>query len=401
MTLRPLQVVALAALLSACSKKEEPTPAATAPASAPAAAPAAEAPAKAKTLKVGLVIDVGGRGDHSFNDAALRGLELWSAGKKYAGGQYVDASPAEVKESISADLAGQPITPLGVTPVALQSKAPEDYEPNLQTLVDEGATLTVGNGYMLESAVEAVAKANPKAHFLLIDSPLLDAQGKPFSLPNVRTVLFREEEGSFLVGALAGQVTKAGKVGFVGGVEVPLIKRFETGFRAGVKTTNPDAAKGALAVYTGSFANVAAGKQVAQDLIAKGVDVIFHAAGLDGLGVIQAVKEARAAGKQVYVIGVDSDQYHQAPEAVLTSMLKHTDLAVYRAVKDLTQGQFKGGEEVLGLKEGGVTYAEVRLDFPGKAEALKKVEALRQRVISGDIKVPSTTAELAAFQVTP
>lgn len=392
MMLRRLQVFALAALLCACSKKkDEPT------------SPAGQdAPVARKPLTVGLVIDTGGRGDHSFNDAALRGLELWAAGKKYAGGKYEDASPAEVKASISSDLASLDIQPLpGITPIALQSKATEDYEPNLQLLVDQGAQLTVGNGYMLEAAVETVARANPQARFLLIDSPLLDAQGKPFTLPNVRTVLFREEEGSFLVGALAGLVTKTGKVGFVGGTEVPLIKRFETGFRAGVKTTNPQAAEGLMSVYTGSFNNVAAGKQVAADLLAKGADVIFHAAGQDGLGVIRAVEEAHEAGRTVYVIGVDSDQYHQAPEVVLTSMLKHTDLAVYQSVKDFQQGQFKGGEQVLGIKEGGVTYAEVRLDFPGKAEALQKVEALRQRVISGEIKVPATPADLAAFQAVP
>jgi basic membrane protein A len=395
MTLRRLQIFALAALLCACSKKkEEPT-------ATPSSEKGTLAAEAQKPMLVGLVIDVGGRGDHSFNDAALRGLELWAGGKKYAGGQYVNASPAERKESISPDLAKQDLQPLGITPLAVQSKSPEDYEPNLQLLVDQGAALTVGNGYMLEPAVETVAKANPQANFLLIDSPLLDSQGKAFTLPNVRTVLFREEEGSFLVGALAGLVSKTGKVGFVGGIEVPLIKRFETGYRAGVKTTNAGAAQGLMAVYTGSFNNVAAGKQVAADLISKGADVLFHAAGLDGLGVIQAVKEARATGKNVYVIGVDSDQYHQAPEAVLTSMLKHTDLAVYQSVKELQQGQFKGGEQVLGLKDGGVTYAEVRLDFPGKAETLQKVEALRQRVIAGELKVPATPADLAAFQVTP
>ena len=121
----------------------------------------------------------------------------------------------------------------------LQSKAQEDYEPNLQLLVDQGAALTIGVGFMLENAVEAVARRNPEARFLLIDSPLLDAQGSPFTLPNVRTVVFREEEGSFLVGALAGLVTRTGKVGFVGGMEIPLINKFEAGFRAGVMTHQP------------------------------------------------------------------------------------------------------------------------------------------------------------------
>ncbi|KFE63518.1 BMP family lipoprotein [Hyalangium minutum] len=404
-TLR-LSALALAALLGAC-KKEEPPPAAPATPPAQQQQPQAEAkpaePPKAKTHKIGLVVDLGGRGDHSFNDAALRGLETWAAGKKYEGGQYVAASPEEIKASITSDLTNlqPPITPQPIEPQVIQSKSPEDYEPNLQLLVDQGVDLTIGNGFLLEPAVETVAKANPNAKFLLVDSVLLDAENKPYSLPNVRTVTFKENEGSFLVGALAGLVSKTGKVGFVGGMEVPIIKKFEAGYRAGVKTTNPKAETGLMAVYTGSFNNVAAGKQVAQDLIKKGADVIFQAAGADGLGVIQAVKEAKAAGKNVYVIGVDSDQSHVAPEVVLTSMLKHLDLAIYTASRDLAEGKFAAGDVTLGLKEGGVGYADVRVDFPGKAEALQKVEALRQRVISGEIQVPASKEELSSFKATP
>jgi len=404
-TLR-LSALTLVALLGAC-KKEEP-PAAAAPATPPAQQQSqAEArppePPKAKTFKVGLVVDLGGRGDHSFNDAALRGLETWAAGKKHEGGQYVAASPEEIKASITSDLANlqPPITPQPIEPQVIQSKSPEDYEPNLQLLVDMGVDLVIGNGFLLEPSVETVAKANPKAQFLLVDSVLLDSENKPYSLPNVRTVTFKEHEGSFLVGALAGLVSKTGKVGFVGGMEVPIIKRFETGYRAGVKTTNPQAEKTLMAVYTGSFDKVAVGKQVAQDLIKKGADVIFQAAGADGLGVIQAAKEANAAGKNVYVIGVDSDQSHVAPKVVLTSMLKHLDLAIYTATRDLAEGKFAAGDQTLGLKEGGVGYADIRVDFPGKAEALQKVEALRQRIISGELKVPATQQELSAFQTTP
>ncbi len=403
-TLR-LSALALVALLGAC-KKEEPTPAPAAPPAQPQQQ-AAEAkpppPPTPKTYKVGLVVDLGGRGDHSFNDAALRGLETWAAGKKYEGGNYVAASPEEIKMTITSDLSNlqPPITPQPIEPQVIQSKSPEDYEPNLQLLVDQPVDLVIGNGFLLEPAVETVAKKNANAKFLLVDSVLLDAENKPYSLPNVRTVVFKENEGSFLVGALAGLVSKSGKIGFVGGMEVPIIKKFEAGYRAGVRTTNPKAEKGLMAVYTGSFNNVAAGKQVAQDLIKKGADVIFQAAGADGLGVIQAVKEAKAAGKNVYVIGVDSDQSHVAPEVVLTSMLKHLDLAIYNASRDLAEGKFSAGDQTLGLKEGGVGYADVRLDFPGKAEALQKVEALRQRINSGEIKVPSTKEELTAFQVTP
>lgn len=374
--------VAASLALFGC-KKDSPTP--------PAAG--GETPKADKPLVVGLVTDVGGRGDQSFNDSALRGLETWAAGARFVGGSYEKLPGAARDLTIPPELKGR-VTPLPVKPLVVQSKAQEDYQPNLQLLVDQGAGLTIGVGFMLENAVEAVAKANPDAKFLLIDSPILDAKGAPQTLPNVRTVVFREEEGSYLVGALAGLVAKE-KVGFVGGMEIPLIKKFEAGFRAGVKTTNPRAT--VLVQYTGSFDNVAAGKQVAQDLLAKGCEVIFQAAGSDGNGVIQAVKEAREAKKDVYVIGVDSDQSHLAPDAVLTSMMKRVDLAVYSAVADLAAGRFTAKDEVMGLKEGGVTYAPVTVGLTDKDAVLAKVEALRAKVVAGEVKVPSNPADVDAF----
>ncbi len=376
MTLRLLLVAALA--LSSCKKDTAPP----------------EAPKPPKGLTVGLVTDIGGRGDQSFNDSALRGLEAWAANQKSVDGRYTALAEADRKASLPADLQTR-ITPLGIKPIVVQSKAQEDYQPNLQLLVDQGADLTVGTGFMLENAVETVARQNPGSKFLLIDSPVLDAKGNPLALPNVRTVVFKEEEGSFLVGALAGLVAKE-KVGFVGGMEIPLIKKFEAGFRAGVKTTNPNAT--VLVQYTGTFDNVGAGKQAAQDLISKGCEVIFHAAGSDGNGAIQAIKEARAAGKAVYAIGVDSDQSHLAPEAMLTSMIKRVDLAVWQAASDLKDGKFTAGDQVMGLKEGGVSYAPVRVELPGKEELLSKVEALRTKIVAGEIKVPSNPTDLAAFK---
>src|SRR6185436_7478049 len=143
----------------------------------------------APSVKIGLITDVGGRGDQSFNDSALRGLELWSAGKKFNASGYTDASADEVKSSLSPDLASHnpPISPMKIEPLVLQSKAQEDYEPNLQLLVDKGAKLTVGVGFMMENAVENVAKKNPTASFLLIDIPVLDEKGTPYALPNVRS----------------------------------------------------------------------------------------------------------------------------------------------------------------------------------------------------------------------
>ncbi|MBX7115141.1 MAG: BMP family ABC transporter substrate-binding protein [Myxococcaceae bacterium] len=363
-----------------CKKSESPRENAPAPARTPKAA---------QPLLVGLVTDVGGRGDHSFNDSALRGLESWSAGMALKSGDYQPLSATDIAATVPEALKDK-VHPLGIKPLVVQSKAQEDYRPNLQLLVDQGADLTVGTGFMLENAVEAVAKANPEAKFLLIDSPLLDAKGTPITLPNVRTVVFREEEGSFLVGALAASVAKK-QVGFVGGMEIPLIKKFEAGFRAGVRAVNPQLK--VLIAYTGSFDNVAAGKQVAQDLFNKGSEVVFHAAGSDGLGVIQAAKEARAAGRNVYVIGVDSDQYPLAPEAVLSSMVKQVDFAVYQAVELLRQGQFTQGDIALGLKEGGVNYAPIRVELPEKEKIVATLEGLRAKVVAGEIKVPSNVSE--------
>jgi basic membrane protein A len=378
------------ALLSACKCQEEAPSAAPAKPTAPAAA--AQPPAPQKT-KVGLVLGLGGRGDQSFNDSALRGLELWASGVKYEGGGYKDASPEELRASLEVSLGEDrarrdlQITPLGITPVVLQSRVAEDYEPNLQLLVDQGVSLSIAVGFMLENAVEAVARRHPELRFLLVDSPLLSAQNEPYTLPNVRTVVFREEEGCYLVGALAGLVTKTGKVGFVGGMEIPLVKRYEAGFRAGVAATNPKAT--VVANYTGSFTDFALGKQVGEDLLRKGTDVLFAAAGVDGLGAIQAVKEARDGGKPVYVIGVDSDPSHLAPKAVLSAVVKRVDLVVYEAVRDQQQGRFQGGSLSLGLREGGITYAPVRLDFPGKAEALRTLEELKAKIIAGELQVPT------------
>ena len=276
----------------------------------------------------------------------------------------------------------------------LQAKQQEDYEPNLNLLVEDKVDLAVAVGFMLENAVESAAKKNPEAHFLLIDSPILDEKGTPYALPNVRTVTFREQEGAFLIGALAGLVTKTNVVGFVGGMQIPLIRKFESGYRAGVMTTNPEAAKALIVGYTGSFDKVEMGKQVAQDMISKNADVLFHAAGSDGLGAIAA---ARETGK--WVIGCDSDQHHVAPDAVLTSLIKHVDLAVYQTVADVVAKKFAAGQIELGLKEGGVGYAPLRTDkLADKDKIVARLESLKKMVVDGAIKVPATGEELASFK---
>ena len=212
-------------------------------------------------LKIGLVSDVGGRGDQSFNDSALRGLETWAAGVAYSPSGYTPVSPEAFAQSLPQDLSPASLPHLGVTPVVFQAKSQEDYEPSLQLSVESGAALTVGVGYMLEKSLHAVAQRNPAAHFLLIDSPMLDEKNQRTTVPNVATITFREQEGSYLVGVLAALASQTGKVGFVGGMEMPLIKKFEAGFRAGVRATKPNAE--ILVSYTGSFDNPNAGSACA------------------------------------------------------------------------------------------------------------------------------------------
>jgi len=348
---------------------------------------------------VGLALDVGGRGDQSFNDGALRGLETMAAGLRYTPRGYERMPDAEYR-TLLGPLA---LPHLGIPrPIVLQGKAQEDYEPNLRLLVDQGAELVVAVGFMMEAATRRVARDNPRAKFLLIDSPVLDDAGKPITLPNVRAVVFREHEGSFLAGALAGELTRTGKVGFVGGMQLPLIQKFEVGFRAGLRMVNPAAAREVLVAYTGTFDDERKGIEVGQDLYRRGCDIVFHGAGLDGLGVIKA---AQQAGR--WVIGVDSDQSHVAPRNVLTSMIKHADLAVYQAVRDAVNGSFAGGDVVLGLRESGVGLsplggeADAAVTAAARAAALKDVEVLRAAVISGRIVVPATPQELARFDPPP
>ena len=335
---------------------------------------------KAAPHTVGLALDVGGRGDQSFNDGTLRGLEVMAAGLRYTTRGYELLSDDDYRKLVPNGPPHLRIPP----PIVLQGKAQEDYEPNLQLV-----------GFMMEPAARKVARDNPRTKFLLIDSPVLDDAGKPTMLPNVRAVVFREHEGSFLVGALAGELTRTGKVGFVGGMQLPLIQKFEVGFRAGLRTVNPAAAGRVLVAYTGTFDDERKGVEVGQDLYRRGCDIVFHGAGLDGLGVIKAAEQANR-----WVVGVDSDQSHVAPRNVLTSMVKRADLVVYQSVRDVVQGSFTGGDVVLGLKEGAVGLAPLGGDADppigpeSRAGAARDVEVLRQAVMAGRIAVPATPEEL-------
>lgn len=297
---------------------------------------------KKDELKVGMVTDIGGLGDQSFNDAAWRGLKM-----------------AEEK--------------LGAKVTVVESNKMEDYVPNLSSLPQQGYDLTWAIGFLMTNALEEVAPQFPDKKFGIIDS-VVDA-------PNVASATFKEEEGSFLVGVVAGLKTKTNKIGFIGGMEVPLIIKFEQGFIAGVKAVNPDAE--VIVSYTGAFDDPQKGKELANTQFSQGADIIYHASGACGIGVIEAAKE-----KGLYAIGVDSDQRHLAPDNVLCSMVKKVDVAVFDITKKVAEGTFESKHYVYGLKENGVGLAESdRENLDG--ETLKIVDEYREKIINGEIKVPT------------
>ena len=226
----------------------------------------------------------------------------------------------------------------------------------------------------MKDATEKVAKDFPDVKFALID--------EVSALPNVASLLFAEDQGSFLVGALAAMMSKTGNVGFVGGMEIPLIQKFQKGYEMGAKYVNPSIKVGSL--YTSGsnpFNDPVRGKENALSLIKQGADVVYHAAGGTGKGVIDAAVEAK-----VFAIGVDSNQDSKAKGTVLTSMVKNVDIAVYNTIKAVKEGTFKAGEQRLGVAEGGVgtTDFEFTKDIIG-AENIAKLEQIRKDIIDGKI----------------
>ncbi len=305
----------------------------------------------APKARVGLVFDVGGRGDKSFNDAAYEGL-------------------------LRAE------RELDVEVRYLEPASTEDREAALRLFASRSLDMVIGVGYIFSSDVDAVARAYPKVHFACVD--YVPSKDMP---PNVLGLVFREEEGSFLVGAAAGLLSKNKSVGFVGGMTIPLIRKFEAGFTAGVTETCPTCV--VTATYAGAtpdaFKDPAKGKLLAISEAAAGADVIFHASGSTGHGVFEGAKEMR-----ILAIGVDSDQHDEMPGVVVTSMIKRVDVAVFDAIEDVLAGRFHGGMRALGLADHGVDWVhegEHARDLP--PSVVTSVESLRERVARGEIKVPT------------
>lgn len=316
----------------------------------------------AEAKQVGLVYDIGGRGDQSFNDSAGAGLD---AAKQEQGDKI------EVRE---------------IEPNADGSNRKE----LLDSLAEEGYGLVFGVGFLFSEDIAKSATEAPETTFAVIDGfdPLCEEQGK-----NLLCIAFKEEEGSFLVGAAAALKTESNTVGFVGGLEGDLIKKFQAGYEAGVKYIADQEGKDieVLVDYAGNtpeaFRNPAKGKELALKQIGQDADVIYHASGGTGAGVISA-----AASKQVYAIGVDSDQSLTASETerkwILTSMLKRVDTAVQETIATYVGGQVPGGFRVFGLKEGGIDYAQNEYNKELLGDIPTTLDDLKQKIADGEIKVP-------------
>ncbi len=310
--------------------------------------------AQAQTAQPAVVYDAGGKFDKSFNEAAYVGIERY---KKETGGAYLDF---EIQNDTQREQA-------------------------FRRMAQKGANPIIGVGFTQASAIEKVAKEFPQLKFAIVDMVV--------NLPNVQSVVFKEQEGSFLAGMAAVLVSKSGKVGFIGGMDVPLIRRFQCGYEQGAKYANPKAE--VLSNMTGTtpaaWSDPTRGGELARNQFSRGVDVIFAAAGGTGVGVYQAAKDA---GK--LAIGVDSNQNHLHPGTMLTSMTKGVDVAVYNIAKSVKDGSFKPGITALGLKENGVGLAmDAHNAKLVSADVKKKLDAAQAEILAGKIKVADYMADNA------
>src|ERR1043166_3235026 len=298
-------------------------------------------------FKVALLLDRGGKDDKSFNASAYEGAT--EARKKlgiYL--KYVEATDDNAFESL------------------LRAFAQKDFD------------LIIGIGFAQREAIQKVAPQFPQKHFALVDSQV-DA-------PNVRSLMFEEHEGSYLIGAIAAMPSKTGKVGFVGGMDVPLIRRFKMGYEAGAKKNNPQIT--VIANFCGvtgeAWNNPPKGKELAMAQYGSGVDVIFAAAGASGLGVFDAAED-----RKKFAIGVDSNQDWTKPGLILTSMLKRVDLAVFTAIQDAHAGKFTAGLQRFGLADRGVDYSVDQYNEKVLTESVRKrADELKAEIIAGKIVVP-------------
>jgi len=303
-------------------------------------------------LKVGLVFDIGGRGDKSFNDAAYEGLER---AKRELGIDYSFVETAETS----------------------------DREAGLRQMAATDAQVIFGVGFLFTDDIRKLALEFPDKKFACVDYTVNPGDSLP---PNLVALKFREEQGSYLVGALAALTSKTGTVGFVGGMQIPLIKKFEAGYTAGAHALTPNTR--VLVKYAGTtgdaFRDPTKGTELALSEYAQGADVIFHASGATGRGVFQAANQ-----QNKLAIGVDSDQYDEAPGHVLTSMIKRVDVAVFDVIRDLKDGHWQGGVRTFGLDADGVGWVyDARNQGLVPAHVKSAIDSLEREIVAGRIPVP-------------
>ena len=298
-------------------------------------------------FKIGMVTDVGGVNDGSFNQSAWEGLQR--AGEAFG---------CEVKY--------------------IESKGDADYVPNIESFLDEDYDLIVCVGYMMADAVRDAAELYPDQKFAIID----DASNA--DLDNVTCMMFEQEQASYLVGLAAGYTTESNIVGFVTGAANETMNSFGYGYCAGVLDANPDAT--ILQYNANNFGDASGGKTAVNTMVTKGADVVFHAAGGTGIGVIDGCKE-----NKIWAIGVDSDQSPLAPETILTSALKRVDNACYDATKKTILGTLEGGVETYDLAAGGVDIAPTTDNL--SKDVLEKIEKAKKDIIAGDLVVPKNQEE--------
>lgn len=303
----------------------------------------------ASDIKVGLITDIGGVNDGSFNQSAWEGLQ-------------------------------KAMDELGIEANYLESATDADYAPNIETFVDEEYDLIISVGYMLASATKKAAEANPDIKFAIIDDATIE-------LDNVSCLMFKQEQASYLVGYVAGMMTETNNIGLVIGMTNENMNKFGYGYCAGAIDANPDIT--VQQFNANSFGDSATGKTNANTAITNGADIVFHAAGATGLGVIEACQEAG-----IKAIGVDSDQSSIAPNTIITSAMKRVDTAVYDAVKDVIDGTLQSGIKEYDISVGGVDIAPTQDLLTDEVKTA--IEEVKQKMISGEIKAPDNKADFEA-----
>ncbi len=317
-------------------------------------------------IKVGIVFDIGGKNDRSFNAAAWQGVK---------------------RAEKDLDIVLRDVEPGN----------PTSIEPAMRAFAEKNFDLIIGIGFAQSPIMQKVAKDYPNIKFAIVDGVIFEDDGKT-PMKNVASLVFREHEGSFLVGMIAAAKSKTNTLGFIGGMDIPLIHKFATGYEEGAKSVKPNikVVQNYVGVTDHAWNNPGKGKELALSQMEKGADVIFTAAGNSGLGAFDAVEQAGKdsnGNAKHYVIGVDSNQNGVKPGFVLTSMVKRVDNAVYDVVKEVKNGKFASGFHVFGLDKDGVGFA---LDDNNRnlipIEVIDSVEESKKKIVAGEIKVTDAMA---------